>query len=74
MSKHKKALKDFNQALGNSKTISYVFLGIGLTLFLLNLSTFLAFLPEKYSVTAFDISTFSSIIIIIYATYVISKE
>lgn len=58
----------------DKKIISYVFLGVGFTLFLLNVSGLLSFMPGKYNVTAYDISVFSSIIIIVYAVYVIHNE
>ena len=56
----------------NKNAVSYIFLGIGLTLFMLNISTLLSFtLPGKYAFTPFDLSTFGSMIIIIAATYMI---
>ncbi|MCA9459815.1 MAG: hypothetical protein KC550_04675 [Nanoarchaeota archaeon] len=61
--------KDFEKSLGSKKTISYVFLGIGLCLFFLNISVMLSFLPQTYSFTAFDISVFSSIIMVLFAVY-----
>ncbi len=63
--------KDFNEALGTVRTVSYVFLGVGLSLFLLNISSFLAFLPSRYSAVAFDLSVFSSMIIVIYSVYIL---
>ena len=61
--------KGMSKVLGNTRNISLVFLGVGLTLFFLNLATFMSFLPEKYSFAFFDISVFSSMLIIIYSTY-----
>lgn len=69
MVKHNGFYRDFEKALGTHKTISLVFLGVGLTLFFLNISTMLSYLPLKYSEIAFDLSVFSSMLIIIYATY-----
>lgn len=59
---------------GNKKKVSYVFLGIGLTLFLLNISGMLSSLPFSYNFTAFDISVFSSMLIVLYSTYIIHHE
>lgn len=64
----------FEHAIGGKKTVSFVFLGIGLTLFLLNVSGILAYLPKSYNITLFDISIFSSMILIIYSTYVLHEE
>ena len=66
--------KKFEFALGTKRTISLVFLGIGLTLFLLNVSGILAYLPKSYDITSFDISIFASMIMIIYATYMLHEE
>jgi hypothetical protein len=62
------------RGLGSSSQVNLVFLGIGLTLFLMNLSAFLSFLPRDYSEVFFDISIFSSILIIIIATYNLTKH
>ena len=62
-------VKEFEKALGSKKTINLVFLGIGLTLFVINVSSMLAFLPSSYNSTAFVISVFSSIIIILVAVW-----
>lgn len=67
MTKQKSVFQD-------KKVISYVFLGVGFSLFLLNISGLLSFMPGKYNVSAFDISVLSSMIIIIYSTYVIHNE
>jgi hypothetical protein len=69
MVKHNGLYRDFEKALGTQRTISLVFLGVGLTLFFLNISTMLSYLPVKYSEIAFDMSIFASMLIIIYATY-----
>ena len=53
----------------NNKTISYIFLGVGITIFVLNLASLLSFMPSSYSVIAFDVSVFASIIIILFSVY-----
>jgi len=58
--------------LENKDLISYIFLGIGLILFMLNIASLLSFtIPGTYAFTPFDLSTFGSMIIIISATYMI---
>ncbi len=70
----KKYIKKLDKALGNNKNISLVFLGIGLSLFLLNISGLLAFLPVKYSFSSFDIPVFSSMLIILFSVYILHNE
>ncbi len=70
----KSFIQKFEHALGGKKVINIVFLGVGLTLFLLNISGLLSFLPRSYNITAFDVSVFSSMVIIIYATYALHEE
>lgn len=72
--KHKSKEVDFEEILKDTKTINLAFLGAGLMLFLLNISSFLAFLPKEYSFTAFDISVFSSILLILIAVYNLHSE
>ena len=76
MAKHKTSNfdREFEKSLGSKKTLSYVFLGIGLCLFFLNISVMLSFLPQSYSFTAFDISVFSSIIMILFAVYILHHD
>lgn len=62
-------INSLSKTFGGTKKINSVFLGIGLTLFLVNISSFLAYLPSEYSELAFDISVFSSMIIILVAVY-----
>lgn len=71
MVKNKGSIHDF---FSHTKEISLVFLGVGLVMFLLNISGMLAYLPDSYSHSAFNISVFSSMLIIIYATYVLTAE
>lgn len=73
-SEEKSLCQRFEHSLGGKKVISTVFLGVGLTIFLLNISGFLSYLPKNYNITSFDLSVFSSMIIIIYATYVLHEE
>lgn len=60
------------------KAVSYVFLGVGLVLFLLNISTLLGLTITigaiEYSELNFDISVFSSIMLILYVVYSISTK
>lgn len=63
-----------HELLSHRKEVSLIFLGIGLVMFLLNISGLLAFLPKSYSFSAFNISVFSSMLIIIYSTYVLNSE
>ncbi|MEC8220782.1 MAG: hypothetical protein VX028_01810 [Nanoarchaeota archaeon] len=62
-------INSLSKTLGGNKKINAVFLGIGLTIFLINISSFLTYLPVEYSEIAFDISVFSSMIIILVAVY-----
>ena len=67
-------VKEFEKALGDNKTVSTIFLGIGLCLFLLNVTSMLSFLPNNYSFEAFYISIFSSMVIILFATYELHRK
>ncbi|NQZ84859.1 MAG: hypothetical protein HRU03_04000 [Nanoarchaeales archaeon] len=55
------------------RAISYVFLGVGLVLFLLNISSLLGltltFGEISYSYLSFDASVFASILLILYVVY-----
>ncbi len=62
-------INSLSKTFGGTKKINAVFLGIGLCLFLVNISSFLVYLPVDYSEVAFDISVFSSMIIILVAVY-----
>jgi len=53
----------------NKKNVNYIFLGVGLTLFVLNLSSFISFVNKVYQYTTFDISVFGAMIIILLAVY-----
>ena len=69
----KKHIRPFEAILKDRKTTNLVFLGVGLTLFMLNISSFLTYLPKEYSFTAFDISVFSSMVIILITVYNLHK-
>ncbi len=69
-----KHIKENKSIFADEKIISQVFLGIGLMLFLINISSFLSYLPYDYSYLSFDISIFSSILIIVYSVYVLDKN
>jgi len=66
--------KTFKSIFSDEIKISQIFLGVGLTLFLMNISSILSFLPKEYSYLSFDISVFSSILIIVYSVYIIHKH
>jgi len=60
------------------KAVSYVFLGVGLILFLLNITSLLGltitFGAINYSELGFDASTFSSVLLILYVVYSLSTK
>lgn len=56
------------------KTVSYVFLGIFLAVFGLNLSAMLSFMPMEYSAMAFNVSVFTSAIAIVYIVYTLHEK
>jgi len=58
----------------NRKIVSLVFLGLGLSLFILNISSMLSFLPLNYNKIAFDMSIFASMLIVIYSVYMIHSD
>ncbi len=65
----------FAQVLAKKKEIGYIFLGVGLALFLLNITSFITFVVTKsYPYILFDISVFSSILVIVYAIYEIHNS
>lgn len=65
-------LRDFIHK--EEKTINVLFLGVGLTLFVINLGTMLSFMPTNYSNLSFNISIFGSILIVVYAIYRITEK
>ncbi|MFW5704768.1 MAG: hypothetical protein ACOCXG_02895 [Nanoarchaeota archaeon] len=59
----------------NKRNMALIFLGVGLTLFALNISSLLSFyLLNKYDYANFDISTFGSMLIVILSTYLAVKH
>ncbi len=64
----------FMDVIKSEKNVSLFFLGVGLCLFFLNISSMLSFLPSEYSHVAFDISVFSSMLIILYSVYNLYKK
>jgi hypothetical protein len=56
------------------KAVSYVFLGVFLLLFAINLSAMLSFLPVNYSAMAFNISVFASVLAIVYIVYILHEK
>lgn len=57
------------QVFHDKKTISYVFLGVGLVLFVMNLTSLITTGTVSYSKALFNVSVFSSMIIILFAVY-----
>lgn len=57
----------------NLKSVSLIFLGVGLTMFMLNITSMLVFLPVEYSYIAFDISSFASIMLILFPVYYLTN-
>ncbi len=53
------------------REVSIFFLGVGIVMFFLNISTFLSFMPSSYSFFAFDISILTSMVLIIFTTYML---
>ena len=66
--------KTFVEWLEQRRLVANIFLGVGLMLFLINISSFLAFLPWEYNHLTFNISVFSSMIIILFAVYILHYE
>ena len=60
--------------LPDSHVLSYVFLGVGITIFILNLASLLSFMPKAYSYVAFDVSVFASIVIILFSAYHLTTD
>lgn len=60
------------------KAVSYIFLGVGLTLFLLNISALLGLTIANgaidYNYIGFDVSIFSSILLIVYIVYTLHEK
>lgn len=75
----KKEYSNLGQLLKKEwNSISFVFLGVGLVLFLLNLTAMLGltmtFGAFEYSYLGFDASIFSSILLILYVVYSLSTK
>lgn len=65
---------ELNKTFGDKKVVGYVFLGIGLSLFLVNISSFISLLPVAYAYLAFNLSIFSSMLLIIIAVHFLTIE
>ncbi len=71
----KSMVSDLSNYLRNEwKAISYVFLGVFLLLFGLNLTAMLSFMPSRYSALSFDMSVFTSIFAIVYIVYTLHEK
>ena len=58
----------------NQKKANYVFLGIGVTLFVMNVTAFISFVKDMtYDFMFFNTAIFSSIIIVLISVYYITK-
>lgn len=54
----------------NHKRINYVFIGIGLTLFVMNVTAFISFVKDlNYDFMFFNTAIFSSMILVLIAVY-----
>ena len=71
MEEKKGFFHEFGQLLRQNKTfINYIFLGVGLALFFINLVVFMSFVDTlNYSKYLFNISVFASIFIILVTVY-----
>lgn len=56
------------------EAISYIFMGIGLMIFSMNITFMLSFLPNTYSTLYFNLSIFSSILLILYVLYTLEEK
>ncbi|MFW6285696.1 MAG: hypothetical protein ACOC16_00835 [Nanoarchaeota archaeon] len=58
----------------NHKKTNYIFLGIGLTLFVMNITAFISFVKDvSYDYMFFNTAIFSSIIIILMTVHYITE-
>ena len=71
MAKKEKTLMEW---ISNKRLVAHIFLGVGLVLFLMNITGMLNFLPRQYSYLSFDISVFSSMLVIIFAVYILHYD
>jgi hypothetical protein len=54
----------------NHKRINYVFIGIGLTLFVMNITAFISYVKDlNYDFIFFNTAIFSSMILVLIAVY-----
>ena len=64
--------KDF--IIKNEERVSYVFLGVGLTIFVLNIASLLTGLELEYKKNEFGISIFLSIVLIVYTVKILTNK
>lgn len=58
----------------NHKKTNFVFLGIGLTLFVMNITTLISFVKDmNYNFMLFNVAIFSSMIIVLMSVYYITE-
>lgn len=70
MVKKKEKEVSFEQLVSkNVKGINYIFLGVGLTIFIMNITAFLSFVKGPYDYFFFDLSVLCSVLIVLVATY-----
>lgn len=62
---------EFSTLLRRNKTfINYIFLGVGLSLLVLNLSAFMGYVFDmNYSKVGFNVSVFSAMLIVVVTVY-----
>jgi len=72
----KNAFSEFATLIRRNKTfVNYIFLGVGLTLFLINITAFMSFVHTMdYSKFLFNTSVFGSIFIALVAVYNITAK
>lgn len=59
----------------NHKRSRYIFLGIGLTLFVMNITTYISFVRDmSYSFALFNTAIFSAMILILITVYYIYED
>lgn len=69
----KKSVLD--SVFGNAKEVGYIFLGVGLLIYVMNLATFMTFVQTQvYPYTAFNVSVFASVLVILYSVYLIEEN
>ncbi|MDA3855720.1 MAG: hypothetical protein PF569_05650 [Candidatus Woesearchaeota archaeon] len=65
----------FSTLLSKRKEISYIFLGVGLLLFVLNITSLIGYVNTlEYPFMLFNISIFGSMLLVVFAVYEILER